>query len=196
MRVGIFGAGAQARTQIAAISEWFDIEHLSVFDIYPQAAQNFAKEIAPYVGGKITLAASPQQVAESSDTLICVTQSKEKFLKANWIQKGTVVFPMGSYQEIEDEVILQADAIVVDHIEQCLHRGALKNLAEQKRISTKDITTTIGALASQSEQIVNSDEKRIVCIPIGTGAMDIAVAQIVYDKSRQAGLGQSFDFTN
>ena len=59
------------------------------------------------------------------DAIITVTQAKDSFLKAEWIRPGTVVFPMGSYKEIEDEVILQSDAIVVDHVGQALHRGCL-----------------------------------------------------------------------
>lgn len=195
LRVGIFGAGMQARTQIAAISEWFDIGHLAVFDLYPDAARKFAGEMASRVRGDIVIADHPRQVAESCDTLICVTQAKEPFLRADWIRSGTVVFPMGSYQEIEDAVILQADAIVVDHVEQCLHRGALKSLADRGTITKDRITATIGDLAAGKRSVAQADRKRIVCIPIGTGAMDVAVAKIVYDKAAQSGSGPSLDFT-
>ncbi len=54
---------------------------------------------------------------------------------------------MGSYQECDYETILKADKIIVDNIDQCLHRGALKELCDQGKISEKDIYCTIGDLA-------------------------------------------------
>jgi len=39
-------------------------------------------------------------------------------------------------------------------------------------------------------------EQRIVCIPIGTGAMDVASAFLVYEKARKQGIGTEFSFTN
>lgn len=143
LRVGIFGAGMQARTQLSAIAQLFEIESLYIYDISTQASEKFATEAASQMKGRIEVAQNPQGVAQNSDVLICVTQAKEPFLKAQWIEPGSVVFPMGSYQEIEDEVILSADAIVVDHVEQCLHRGALKALADQGKITSQSITTTI-----------------------------------------------------
>lgn len=182
LRVGLFGAGTQARTQLAAIAQWFEIESLSIFDVSDKAAEKFASEAAAQVKGTIRVEQTPEAVARQSNVLICVTQAKEPFLKADWIAPGSVVFPMGSYQEIDDEVILTADAIVVDHVEQCLHRGALKSLVDQGKIGHEHITTTIGELAAGLSKVKSSQSKRIVCIPIGMGAMDVAVARVVYDK--------------
>ena len=41
------------------------------------------------------------------------------------INQSTIIFPLGSFQEIEDELILKADKIIVDHVDQAIHRGAL-----------------------------------------------------------------------
>lgn len=58
------------------------------------------------VKGEIIVCDAPEQVPEDVDAIITVTQAKDSFLKAEWIRPGTVVFPMGSYKEIEDEVII------------------------------------------------------------------------------------------
>lgn len=194
LRIGLFGAGMQARTQVAAIREWFRIESLKVYDVYPQAAAKFKEEVEPGLGCEVEVVAEPAEAAEG-DTLICVTQSKAAFLRPEWVRPGTVVFPMGSYQEIENEVILGADHLVVDHVEQCLHRGALRELADTGRITASDIDVTIGELALGERRIESLAEKRIVCIPIGTGAMDVAVVKVLWDRLRKEKKLPAFDFT-
>lgn len=193
IRIGLYGAGQQGRTQTMAISEVFDIKELIVYDIYQEASEKFAEEMASYVTGDIKIASNPEEAADA-DAIICVTQTRDKFLKDEWIKPGTVVFPMGSYQECEDEFILNADYIIVDHVDQCLHRGALKSLHSSGHVTEKDIFATIGELASKRKQIRNTDAQRVICVPIGTGAMDVAVAQKVLEKAVEQQLGEEFSF--
>jgi ornithine cyclodeaminase/alanine dehydrogenase len=192
IRIGLFGAGMQGHTQTMAISELFDIEQLTVYDINRESAEKFKLNMEPYVKGDITIADSPRQAA-NADAVISVTQSKDKFLRDEWIRPGTAVFPMGSYQECEDALLLNADKIIVDHIEQALKRGALKKLHKQGMITDSHIYATIGELAVQKKTITNEDD-RLVCIPIGTGALDVAVAQIVLDRAIAQGKGTRFSF--
>ncbi|MGH2645772.1 MAG: hypothetical protein ACRDE2_17605, partial [Chitinophagaceae bacterium] len=106
-------------------------------------------------------------------------------------------FPLGSYQECEDKLILNADKILTDHIVQSLHRGDLKELAITGKISSKDIYATIGELSLEKEKkIFNVGSQRILCILIGKGAMDVVVAKYVYDKAISHHLGEHFDFVN
>ncbi|WP_213810566.1 hypothetical protein [Jeotgalicoccus sp. WY2] len=63
----------------------------------------------------------------------------------------------------------------------------------QGKITEKNIYTTIGELGNVNKPIDDLSNKRIVCIPIGTGAMDIAISKFVYDKAKQ-GIGENFDF--
>jgi|SRR5699024_7709129 len=191
--LGLYGAGQQGRTQLMALSKVFNINKLIVYDVFEEASEKFKKEMKSYVKGDIIIAKSPEEAADA-DTIVCVTQSKTPFLKDEWIKEGTVVFPMGSYQECEDEVILNSDHIIVDHVEQCLHRGALSNLTNAGKIDENNIYATIGDLASKKNSVTSLQSKKVVCIPIGTGAMDISVAKVVLDKAKENNLGDSFKF--
>ena len=193
IRLGLYGAGAQGRTQTRAVAEVFAIETLKVYDIQREAAERFADEIRPVVKGKIVIARSPEEVMDS-DAVICVTQSKDKFVKEAWWKPGTALFPMGSYQECEDACILKADKIIVDHVGQCLHRGALKELNEAGKISERNIAATIGEVVAGKKPGRTSPTERLLCIPIGTGAMDIAVATVALQRAGEKGLGGMFAF--
>ena len=193
IRLGLFGSGAQGRTQTRAMAEFFEIERLTVYDIRRDAAERFAKEMQPIVHGRIVIADTPEQAARA-DAVICVTQSKDKFVKKAWLEPGTTLFPMGSYQECEDAVLLGADRIIVDHIGQCLHRGALRELSEAGKITEKTIYATIGEVVAGKKSGRASATQNIVCIPIGTGAMDIAVATLAYQRALEKGRGGQYAF--
>jgi ornithine cyclodeaminase/alanine dehydrogenase len=193
IRVGLFGAGMQGHTQTMAIAEVFDIEELRVYDINREASLKFAENMKDTVKGEIKIVDTPEEAAKG-DAVVCVTQSKEKFVKDEWIKPGMVLFPMGSYQECEDAFILNADKIIVDHIGQTLHRGALAELNEAGRITEENIYATIGELAAGLKPGRIGKDERYLCIPIGTGAMDIAVATVAYQKAAEKGLGGKFAF--
>lgn len=193
IRLGLYGAGAQGRTQTLAISRVFEIERLCVYDTRPEAAERFREDMRATVRGEIVLARSPEQAADA-DAVISVTPSKAKFIRDAWIKPGTVLFPMGSYQECEDRFILTADRIIVDHVEQCLHRGALRELSMAGRISASSIYATIGELVAGIKAIPAAGVDRVLCIPVGTGAMDVAVATVALRRARERGIGGEFAF--
>ena len=194
IRLGLYGCGMQGHTQTLAISKVFDIEELRIYDAYPPAAVKFKEDMKDVVKGDIIICNEVRDACRG-DAVITVTQARDGFMKADWVQPGTIVFPMGSYKEVDDAVILQADAIVVDHVGQALHRGALHELVEKGRLTEKNITTTIGELALGTADLGDISQKRVVCIPIGTGAMDVAVAGIVYERGVAKGMGTDFDIT-
>jgi ornithine cyclodeaminase/alanine dehydrogenase len=193
IRLGLYGAGGQGHTQTEAIASVFDIAEVRVFDINRDAALKYAEDMKAVVKGKVTVVDTPRDAAWG-DAIVCVTQSKEKFLKDEWIARGTKVFPMGSYQEVDDDFILSADRVIVDHVGQCLHRGALKELVEAGKFKESDIDATIGEVVAGKKPGRLSDDDRVLCIPIGTGAMDIAVATVILERAKEKGMGGSFDF--
>ena len=195
LNIGLYGAGMQGHTQTEAISEVFGIDKLYVYDVYRPAADKFKEDLASTVTGEIIVCDDPKPPTEDVDAIITVTQARDSFLKAQWIKPGTVVFPMGSYKETEDEVILQSDAIVVDHVGQALHRGALKSLADAGKLTPESITTTIGELAVGAFDLGDISQKRILCLPIGTGALDVSLAGIAYDRMVEKGMGVNLDIT-
>lgn len=193
LRLGLYGAGMQGRTQIMAIAQRFEIEEVTVYDVVPQAAEDYARTMKEYVSGQIKVAATPREAAVG-DAIITVTQAQDKFLEEAWVAPGTVIFPMGSHQECSNELILSCDKIIVDHIGQALHRGALADLNAQGKVLEDNIFATIGELAAGKKEARLGAGQRFVCVPIGTGCMDVGIASIVQKKALAQGLGGSFEF--
>lgn len=192
LRLGLYGAGMQGHTQTMAIAELFDISEVKVYDVIPAAAERYARDMKDTVKGKITIAKTPEEASEA-DVCVCVTQSKDEFFQYRWFKPGMFLFPMGSYQECTDECILKADSIVVDHVGQTLHRGALGKLGIAGRITEKNIYATIGEIGAGKKAAPESGN-RVLCIPIGTGAMDIGVASLAWKRAAEKGIGGKYPF--
>jgi ornithine cyclodeaminase/alanine dehydrogenase len=193
IRIGLYGAGAQGRTAARAIAELFEVERLAVYDIRREAAEAFAREMQMVLPGRIAVVESPEEAADS-DAIVCVTTARDKFLKAAWIRPGMTVLALGSYQECEDALVLAADKIIVDHVEQCLHRGALRDVYSAGRIAEENVYATIGDVVAGKKPGRASAAERILCVPLGTGAMDVAVATVAYRRALERGLGRPFAF--
>ena len=194
IRIGLFGAGMQGHTQTEAISKVFDIEELRVYDVYRPASEKFAADMKDAVKGDIIICDTVEQ-ATDADVLITVTQAHEPFLTADMLKPGTVVFPMGSYKEVTDALILSCDEIVVDHMGQALHRGSLKALADEGKITPESISATIGELVNGTKEITDLANKRVLCLPIGMGCLDVALAYVAYERAKERHIGFEFDFS-
>jgi ornithine cyclodeaminase/alanine dehydrogenase len=192
--VGLFGAGTQARTQVLAITKRFKINRLVVWNHRRSTAEAFKEDVAHLVDGEIIIVDKPEE-ATDNDVLITVTGAIEPFITGDMIKPGTIIMPMGSRGEITDDIILKADHIYVDHVEQALHRGALKKLNEEGKLSPDDITADFGELATTQKEATHDKAKDItIVIPIGIGALDVAVAGHIYHGAVEKGSGSHFDF--
>lgn len=193
IRLGLYGAGMQGHTQTMAIAELFDISEVTVYDVNRAASERYAEDMKSFVKGRINIASNPAEAADG-DIAVCVTQSKDEFFLYEWFKPGMILFPMGSYQECSDECIEKADKIVVDHAGQALHRGALAKHGSSGRLKEEDLYATIGELAAGKKKGLVSADERTICVPIGTGAMDVSVATLAWERARDKGIGGSYSF--
>lgn len=81
LKIGLYGAGMQGRTQTVEISEIFDISELKIYDTRKEAALDFAKSMQTYVKGDIVVCELPEQVTGGADAVISVTQAQEPYIK-------------------------------------------------------------------------------------------------------------------
>lgn len=181
--IGVFGAGFQARFQLAVIDEIFDINNFYIYDKNPERASELTSQIASTLNAEVTTCATPQAAAKG-DAVITVTDSKEPVLEDTWVKETDLIIALGSYRELPDKTILGANTLVVDHIEQCLNRGALSEMVKRGELSAEDVDTTIGAILDEYNENWARNAGRTVFVPIGLGALDIAIADGILKNNK------------
>jgi len=191
--IGIYGAGTQVRYHTLMFSKYFPSSEVRVYDIRRELVEELVQEFSNKFDMKIIPCNNPQEPSKA-DVIITLTSSKTPFIRAEWVRRGQLVIALGSYQEIYPEVIRKADKIVVDQLQQALHRGALKVLADKGEITDNEVYATIGEIVAGLKAGRRGDEEIIFFEPIGTGMLDVAVAAIAYNKAVEQGIGQEFRF--
>ena len=194
IRMCLYGCGAMGPNQIHAVSEVADITQLKLFDVLPEAAGRLQAEVTPFVKGPIIVCESSEQAAQGVDIVVSVTRTKTPFFKDEWFHPGMVVFALDTYQMCEDNCILNADKLIVDHPGQCLHRGALKKLSEEQKITEASVYATIGELACGSKTVEHPESEKILVEAIGIGALDVAAAAAAFQRALDSHTGGSYSF--
>jgi ornithine cyclodeaminase len=99
---------------------------------------------------------------------------------------------MGSDQagknEIEAQVLAQADLYVADRVSQCVALGELRSGVEAALIS-QDGIPELGQIVAGDKPGRPSPDAITICDLTGTGAQDTAIATFAVTEARKRGLG-------
>ncbi|UCB61228.1 MAG: ornithine cyclodeaminase [Candidatus Bathyarchaeota archaeon] len=186
----IVGAGYQSGFQLSALNEVQKLSEVRVADIRKNARESFAEEM----GKKLSLNVSPVDSMENgvkgADIIVTVTSADAPLVRNEWLKTGCFICAVGSYQELDFKIIRTVNKIVVDHLEQTMHRGELAKWVSKGLISKRDVYAELGYIVAGKKKGRESDTERILCVPIGMGSEDIAISKRIYEISLKKGLGK------
>ncbi len=196
LRVGIYGTGWQAETQLEAVCA---ARAVSEIVAYSRAAENrarFCKTMTERLGVPVRPAETSEAACRGLDVVITATSAREPVLRGEWLSPGTHLNIVGSNllmkREVDDEAVRRADVIVVDSIEQSkLESGDLLAPFERRLFrweQASELADVVGgrrAGRTRPEQITLFKSN-------GVALEDMAVACVVYEKAAALGVGQPF----
>jgi len=182
-RIAFVGAGVQARFALAAIKRIAAVTEVRAFDIKPEATLNFKDYCQQEHGIALVVCDSAEDAVAGADIVITATTSTSPIVRREWMERGVTAISIGSQgQEFDDEAVLGADKLVCDSWEQCTHLGELQGFAESGRLTRADVHAEIGETVAGLRSGRESDDEFILVVPIGLGALDIALARVAYDR--------------
>jgi alanine dehydrogenase len=193
-RLGIFGTGFQARSQIQAICEVRSIKMVVAYSRGPEKREKFCREMTDSLEIGVYPAAAPEEAAKEMDIIVTATTSKEPVFKGEWLSKGVHINAIGanfrSKQEIDVETVDKSACVVVDSHEQAmLESGDLHRAAEAGVFFWEDAREL--GLVVIGEFPGREDAKEITLFRShGIALEDIALAARVYEQAIQEGMGE------
>ncbi|MEO6725786.1 MAG: ornithine cyclodeaminase family protein [Blastocatellia bacterium] len=194
--VGIYGAGWQAQSQLAAVCAVRQIESVKVFSRTPEHRDKFCKEMAAQLNlTNIHPVESPEAAADA-DILITITSSREPVVKGAWLKPGTHINAAGGNsilrREVDDEAIRRAALLTVDSLEQAKMESGEFVIAVEKGLlaweSVKELRHIVGG---QMPGRAN-DEQITLFKSLGIAIEDIVAAAVVYRKAKEQNRGREF----
>ncbi len=197
-RLGIYGSGLQARSQILAVCAVRSISAISAYSRNPQNLAKFCKEMTKASGVEVKPAATPEEAAKDMDIIVTATNSKDPVLKGAWISKGTHINAIGSNfiskQEIDVETVGKSACVVVDSSEQAmLESGDLARAAEAEAFFWEDAREL--GLVVVGEFPGREDASEVTLFESqGIALEDIALAAGIYERAIKTGAGENLPF--
>ncbi|WP_435365366.1 ornithine cyclodeaminase family protein [Haloarchaeobius sp. DYHT-AS-18] len=190
VRVGVLGAGTQARWQTRAIAALCDVDSVKIYspsDSREDCAADLRDHDIP-----AEAVDSPEAAVQDATVVVTTTTSTKPVFPADALAPGTLVVAVGAYtgemQELESAVFDRAARVFADVPEEVAEIGDL--LATDL---TEDDLIPLSAVF-EGEAGRESDEEILVVESVGTAVLDAATAADVYESATEAGIGTEQSF--
>ena len=187
-KVGLFGAGVQARAQLQAVMAVRNITSVNLISRTQISAQQLAAEISEWIDApEVNLVSTPQQVVENADIVLCATTSATPLFDGNALQPGTHITAVGTFipekREVDTITIRRAHRIVVDSREACLEE------AGDLIIPNAAIDAEIGEIVNGDKPGRQSDDEITFFKSVGVAVQDAVAGSVVLAEAEVKELG-------
>jgi len=193
--LALFGAGAQARTQLEAVCTVRPIEEVKIFDPDQEAAHRLVEEMAGRgpIPDRVLVAASATETVKDADIVVTATTSHKPVFDGTHVGPGTHVNAIGAYtpqmRELDEDLVRRAK-IVVDTREGCLaEAGDLILPLLSGVISETDIYAELGEVVRGVKAGRETQSEITLFKSVGSAVQDAAVARAALDRAVQEDLG-------
>lgn len=189
--VAIFGAGAQARSQLTAVLAVREIEDVRVTGRDPRHAEEFITWAHAHHPGVRVRVASAAAAIDGAAIIVAATSSATPVFAGAALAAGVHVTGVGSHRphmrEL-DEDTMRGARIVVDQ-----RAGALAEAGELAGLGAADVVE-LGEVLSGKVPGRTSPAGRTVFKSVGNGIQDLVVAAFAYERAQELGLGEDIQW--
>jgi ornithine cyclodeaminase len=179
--IGIIGTGIQAKLQLLYLQENNPCKTVWLWGRSKEHAQKLKSELGNDFD--VNIASTCAEVAQNANVIITATPSEIPLLKSKDIKAGTLIVAVGSdtenKQELESEILQNADLVIADSIPQSKSRGEIYQAVKAGSIS-EDKIMELGS-AIQHSNLQRTNEEQIIVVDLtGVAVQDIMIASAVY----------------
>ncbi|MGP8331206.1 MAG: alanine dehydrogenase [Methanosarcinaceae archaeon] len=193
--IGMIGAGKQARTQLLALAQVFDIEQVRITSKVVSHYKEFEKEMGGIVDCELIKTSRVEEVC-NCDILVTTTPVRSPVVKSEWVREGTHISAIGAdakgKQELDSQLLRRAK-IVVDDIVQAAHSGEVNVPLLTGAISKEDIYCELGEVIAGIKPGRKSDDEITIFDSTGLAIQDLATANLVYEMAVKRGIGSRLE---
>lgn len=195
--LAVFGAGAQAYTQIKAVLAVRNIKKVIVFDISENATERlisyfgYEKEVEFVKGTDITM-------LKEADVICTVTNSTIPLFRITDLKEGVHINAIGSFsekmREMPDDIYVGA-YLYVDHKESCFKEsGDIIGPLSANLIDETNYKGELKDILLGKSKGRDNDVRRTVFKSVGIATQDLVAADYIFRMSEKEEFGTYIDF--
>jgi alanine dehydrogenase len=192
-RVGIIGAGVQARFNMYAIRELLPhVKQGFVFSRSQQGRLAFAERMKEETGVLLQPVCCVTDAVSEADIIITATNSPSPVLLKKHLRPGQHIVAAGIKTEVEPS-IMKGARVIADGVETAKEDGKFSVALKQGVVDESDLTIEIGDVIA-GKACGRSDGREITVFDSsGLAVQDVICAHYVYEKARKLEVGTWVD---
>jgi len=185
--VGILACGVQGRSNLEALSCVFEIDKVKAYDLYPEVAERFAREMTEVVEAEIEIVNDPQEAVVGLDLVVTsgpILKNPNPVIGAGWLAQGSFAGPVDFDSYWKGDALGEADKLATDDIAQM---GYYREVGYFK--DTPHPYADLGEIVAGKKPGREHAGERTICINLGLALDDMATAILIYKRASEKGIG-------
>ena len=193
-KVGLIGAGRQARCQLLALQAIGMMNEVRVFARDQATRENFCSQMVGLLSCCIRAVDSAEAAVSEADIVVTATNSTTPVLQRAWLLPGVHVNGMGANaagrSELDPQIVADAETVATDDPSQArAEAGEFITLDKAGRMDWGRINP-LGRLLAEGAP-VRSSTGITVFKSLGCGLEDLAIASLFFDQISGDGSARS-----
>jgi ornithine cyclodeaminase/alanine dehydrogenase-like protein (mu-crystallin family) len=187
-RVGVIGAGAQARTQLLALAAVRQPSRVAVYRRDPERRRHVAQVLAAELDLPVEAAPSAEAAVREADVIITATNSGRPVIDPDWVRQGAHVSSLGPLYrdrtELDPSLVERADVLVTDFPEQYEREDQFLLQGTPHLSRLQDLAALAAAPPARPETATT------LFLSHGLAGTDMAVAAVALANARRLAVGR------
>jgi ornithine cyclodeaminase/alanine dehydrogenase len=185
---GILACGVQGRSNLEALAAVFRLRRVKAYDVRPETAKRFAREMGRRLGLDIEAVSRPEDAVRGLDLVVTsgpILKKPSPVIEAGWLAPGAFASPVDFDSYWTPAALRQIDRLATDDRAQF---GYYKEAGYF--LKTPRPYADLGELAAGLKKGRRSDGERTMSINLGLALEDMATAVLVHRRALSRGAGR------
>jgi alanine dehydrogenase len=196
-RLAVIGCGWQAESQVESIYRSVGFQQALVYCRTAERRQTFAQRMGQRLGRSIFAVDTVAEAVADAEVVVTITTSLTAVVTPQDLYACKLLVLAGSNSdrrsEVEPTVIANAKRIVCDDVAGCQREAGELIVAAQRGVFRFDQAIGLERYCTEAPPPPPAEGMQIFKT-VGTGAADVAIADLVYRRALAEGRGTSLPF--
>ncbi len=185
---GIIACGVQGRSHLEALNCLFDLQQVKAYDLSPEAAERFTREMSEALQLKIDVVSTPQEAVQGMDLVVTsgpIRKEPSPTIQPGWLAPGAFASPVDFDSYWTGAALQEADKLATDDRDQMEYYRDIGYFQQ-----TPQAYADLGEIITGRKPGRESETERIISLNLGVALADMATASLIYHAAHTKGLGR------
>jgi ornithine cyclodeaminase/alanine dehydrogenase len=184
---GIVACGVQGRSNLTALAEVFELEHVRAYDLHRDVAERFAAEMHAKLGLEVEVVDSPRAAVEALDLVVTsgpILKHPKPAIEPGWLAPGSFASAVDFDSYFQPAALRECNRLVTDDLPQMEYYRKIGYFQ-----GTPPADSELGEIVCGKKPGRRSADERTISMNLGIALDDMATAIRIYRRALELGIG-------